>query len=138
MAFRVYRGKTKIMWLPVTPSTAITKGAIVSWSSGKLIAATSSTTALSHAGVIAKTIASTDADYANDRLVPVEVPLDKNVEWTADFTTTLLATDVGAEVDLTDSLTVNRGASSIDACIITAYLSATLGRVTLNLNAGKQ
>lgn len=138
MAFIRYKGKTKTMWLPVTTSTAITKGSIVSWSLGLLIAATSSTTALSHAGVIKKTIASTDSDYATARLVPVEVPVEKNVVWLADFTTTLLTTDIGAEVDLTDALTVNRGASSIDACIITGYISATKGYVTINFNAGKQ
>lgn len=123
----------------MTASTAITKGAIVSWASGLLIPATSSTTALSHVGVIKRTIASTDTDYATSaRLVPVEVPLEKNVIWLADFTTTLLSTDVGAEVDLTDSLTVNRGASSIDACIIAGYISATKGYVTINFYAGKQ
>ena len=138
MAFIKYKGKTVTRWLPVTTSTAITKGSIVSWSSGLLIAATSSTTALSHAGVIKKTIASTDSDYATARLVPVEVPVEKNVIWLADFTTTLVTTDIGAEVDLTDALTVNRGASSVDACIIAGYISATKGYVTINFNAGKQ
>ena len=138
MAFIKYKGKTVTRWLPVTTSTAITKGSIVSWSSGLLIAATSSTTALSHAGVIKKTIASTDSDYATARLVPVEVPVEKNVIWLADFTTTLVTTDIGAEVDLTDALTVNRGASSVDACIISGYVSATKGYVTINFNAGKQ
>lgn len=139
MAFIKFKGKTKTMWLPVTASTAFTKGAIVSWSSGQLIPATSATTALSHAGVIKKTIASTDTDYATaGRLVPVEVPMEKNVVWLADFTATLATTDVGAECDLTDSLTVNRGASSVDAVIINGYLSATKGYVTINFNAGKQ
>lgn len=138
MAFLKFKGKTKTMYLPVTPSTAITKGSIVSWSSGKLIAATSSTTALSHAGVIKKTIATTDADYATDRLVPVEVPLEKNVIWLADVTATLAATDVGGEFDLTDALTVNRGASSVDAVICTGFLSTTKGYFTVNFNAGKQ
>lgn len=138
MAFIKYKGKTKTEWLPVTASTAITKNAIVSWASGLLVAATSSTTALSHAGVIARTIASTDADYATSaRLVPVIVPLEKNVWWLADFTATLATTDVGAEVDLTDSLTVNRAASSIDACIIRGFVSTTKGYVCINFYAGK-
>lgn len=137
MAFTRYKGKTKTVWLPVTTSTVITKGAVVSWASGLLIAATSSTTALSHAGVIRKTIAATDSDYATARLVAVEVPVEKNVIWTADFTTTLVTTDLGAEVDFTDSLTVNRGASSVDTCIIQEYISATKGRVLINFYAGK-
>jgi hypothetical protein len=138
MAFIRYRGKTKTKWLPVTASTVMTKGDIVSWASGLLIRATSSTTALSHAGVVKKTILATDADYATSaRLIPVEVPLEPNVDWTADFTATLVSTDVGAEVDLTDAQTVNRAASTIDACIITGYISATKGLVKINFYAGK-
>lgn len=138
MAFIRYKGKTKTEWLPVTASTAITKGAIVSWSSGLLIAATSSTTALSHAGVIKRTIASTDADYATSaRLVPVEVPIEKNVWWLADVTATLVSTDAGGEFDLTDSLTVNRGASSVDAVIMKGFISTTKGYFMINFYAGK-
>lgn len=139
MAFIRYKGKTKTVWLPMTASTVATKGDIMSWSSGQLIRATSSTTALSHAGVLKKTILATDADYATaGRLVPVEVPLEKNVIWLADFTATLAITDWGAEVDLTDAQTVNRGASSVDAAIVAGFVSTTKGYVTLNLNAGKQ
>lgn len=138
MAFIRYKGKTKTVWLPVTASTAITKGAIVSWSSGLLIAGTSSTTALSHAGVIKRTIASTDADYATSaRLVPVEVPVEKNVWWLADVTAILVSTDAGSEVDLTDSLTVNRAASSVDAVIIQQFISTTKCYCTINFYAGK-
>lgn len=134
MAFVRFKGRTKTEWLPVTTSTAFTKGAIVSWSSGLLIPATSSTTALSHAGVIKKTIASTDSDYATARLVPVEVPLDKNVLWVADVTSGLVAADIGLEVDLTDSLNINRGASSIKVAMVMGVLSSTKGYVVLKLN----
>lgn len=138
MAFIKYKGKTKTEWLPVTASTVMTKGDIVSWASGLLIRATSSTTALSHAGVAKKTIVSTDSDYATSaRLIPIEVPLEKNVWWLADFTATLLSTDVGAEIDLTDAQTANRGASSVDAAIIKGYISATKGYVMINFYAGK-
>lgn len=136
MSFTRYKGKTKTMWLPVTPSTAITKGAIVSFSSGKLIAATSSTAIVSHAGVIKKTIASTDSDYALDRLVPVEVPVEKGVLWLADFTATAAATTVGTEVDLTDSLTVNSGATSIKAVFHAGHISSTKGLVIIKVGGG--
>tara|TARA_R110000868_G_scaffold171824_1_gene407604 strand:- start:3477 stop:3893 length:417 start_codon:yes stop_codon:yes gene_type:complete len=138
MAFIKYKGKTKTAWLPMTTSTAVTKNTIASWSSGLLIAATSSTTALSHAGVFVKTIASTDADYATARSVPVLVPLEKNVIWLADVTATLATTDVGGEFDLTDAATVNRGASTVDAVICTGFVSTTKGYFTVNFNAGKQ
>lgn len=128
-----HKGKTKVVWLPVTASTAIAQGAIVSWSSGKLIAATSSTTALSHVGVLKKTIATTDADYADERLVPVEVPVEKNVEWIGDVTSGLVAADRGLEVDLTDASTINRAASTVDAALVREVLSTTKGIFVLNL-----
>jgi hypothetical protein len=133
MAFRKVSGKTKIVYLPVTTSTAIAEGAIVSFSSGYLIAATSSTAALSHAGVLRKTIAATDADYAVARTVPVEVPVEKNVVWEAPVTSGLVAADVGLLVDLTDASTINRGASTYDAAQVVKVISTTKGHFILNL-----
>ena len=138
MAFRKYKGKTVTRWYPVAASTAaMTKGSIASLSSGLIIAATSSTTALSHVGVIKKTIATTDADYATARLVPIEVPVEKGVVWEADVTATLVVGDVGLEVDLTDALTINRGAASVKAAICVGFQSTTKGLFVLELGAGK-
>jgi len=133
MAFTRRQGKTKILWLNVTVSTAFTKGAIVAWSSGYLIPATSSTAPSTHAGVIQKTIAATDSDYATARLVPVEVPVENNVVWEGDVTSGLVAADRGLFQDLTDSLTVNRGASTYDTVQCVKVLSTTKGHFILNL-----
>lgn len=130
---KVYKGKTKTIWLPVTPSTAFTKDSIVSESSGYLIPATSSTAALSHIGVIPKAIVATDADYAVARLVPVIVPVEKNVEWLCDVTSGLVAADVGLLVDLTDSATINRGASTYDVAMCRKVITSTKGVFVLNL-----
>ena len=127
MAFIKHRGKTKFVYLPVTTSTAITKGTLLTFSSGLLIAATSSTAAADIVGVIRHTIASTDTDYATARLVEVEVPVERMTEWTADVTSGLVAADILKEVDLTDGATVNRGASSIKAVRCSAVLSTTKG-----------
>lgn len=128
-----HKGLTKLIKVPVTPSTAFLNGALVSYASGKIIPATSITTALSHVGVIRKAIASTDADYASERLVSVEVPCEKNVEWEVDFTSGLVATDIGLEVDLTDSVTMNRAASAVDVAMVKEVLSTTKGIVVLKL-----
>jgi hypothetical protein len=136
MAFIKAQGKTKIVYLPVTTSTTFTEGDIVSFSSGYLIKATSSTAALSHVGVIRKTIAATDTDYATARKVPVEVPVEKNVIWEAPVTSGLVAADVGLLVDLTDAGTINRGASTYDAAQVIAVISATKGLFRLNLGGG--
>ena len=133
MSFKVNKGRVVRRWLPVTPSTAIAAGAIVSWSSGKLIAATSSTAAITHAGVLEKTIAATDDDYASDRLVSVLVPIEKNVVWEADVTSGLVAADVGLEQDLTDASTVNRGASSVDVAQCVGVISTTKGLFHLKI-----
>lgn len=133
MAFKKYRGKTKTMWLPVTTSTTFTAGDVVSFSSGYLIKATSSTAALTHVGVIKKTIAATDSDYATARLVPVEVPVEKDVEWLAPVTSGLVAADVGLLVDLTDAGTINRAASTYDVAMVKSVITSTQGTFVLNL-----
>lgn len=133
MAFKRYRGKTKIIFVPVTVSTAFTEGDIVSYSSGYVIPATSTTAALSHVGVIRKTIAATDDDYATARKVPVEVPVEKNVEWLAPVTSGLVAADVGLLVDLTDAGTINRGASTYDVAQVREVITSTQGVFVLNL-----
>lgn len=133
MAFKVKQGQVKTMYLPVTPSTAIAVNTLVAWSSGKLIAATSSSTPQATVGVLLKAIASTDTDYALDRVVPVQVPVELNVVWDADFTATFVATDLGVPCDLTNGGTVNRGANSIKIVTPVVYQSATKGQVIFNI-----
>jgi len=133
MSIKVYKGKTKTIYLPVTTSTVLAKDSIVAEASGYLIAATSSTAALAHIGVTPKAIAATDADYAVARVHPVIVPVEKNVEWICDVTTGLVAADVGLLVDLTDSVTINRGASTYDVAMVRKVISTTKGIFVLNL-----
>lgn len=136
--FRRIDGKTKFEYLPITPSTAIAEGALVAWSSGKLIAATSTSTPGVIAGVLRKTIASTDSDYADDRLVPVEVEVEKNVIWEAAVTSGLVAADIGLYQDLTDASTVDRSASTYDVVQCVKVLSTTKGYFHLNIGAGAE
>jgi len=132
--FRRKEGKTKIMYLPVTASTAIANGALVAWSGGKLIAAANNPAPETIVGVLRKTIAATDADYAVDlRPVPVEVPVEMNTVWEADVTTGLVAADVGLYQDLTDASTVNRAASTYDVVQCVKVLSTTKGLFHLNI-----
>jgi len=137
MAFKLYKGKTKTIWLNVKPSTAFAKDSIVAMGTsgdvGLIIPATSATAALSHIGVIPRAIASTDADYAATRKVPVLVPVEKNVEWLGDVTSGLVAADKGLLVDLTDASTIDRSASTIDAALVKSVISSTKGTFILNL-----
>lgn len=136
MAFRKVSGKTKIVYIPVTPSTAFAVDTLVAYSSGYLIPATSSTAALAHVGIIKKAIAATDSDYAVARTVPVEVPVERNVVYEAPVTSGLVAADVGLLVDLTDAGTINRAASTYDAAQVVKVISSTKGHFILNLGGG--
>lgn len=127
MATKRYQGKTKVMFLPVTTSTVLAINTLVAWASGLIAAATSITVPGVTPGVLRKAIAAADADYATARLVPVEVPVEKFVVWKQDFTASLVAADLGAECDLTDSGNANRGAASIKIVQPVAVISTTQG-----------
>lgn len=132
MAFIRSQGKTKFMWLPVTTSTALSKSSLVAFSSGYLIAATSTTAPSTIAGVLRHAIAATDADYAVARLVEVEVPVENYVVWEAAVTSGLVAADVGLYCDLTDAVTVNRGGSTYDVVQCVGVITTTKGKFVLN------
>lgn len=130
MAFKRAAGKTKTMYFPKKASTAFADGALVIFDGSGFIDVAISTSA-QVIGVIRKTIASTDSDYASATLVPVQVPIELYVEWAA-LTASAVAADVGAQVDLTDSVTVNRGATSHKVVTIVGVRSATEVLVVLN------
>lgn len=134
MAFTIKAGRVKNVYLPVTPSTALAKDSLVTFTSGKLVAATSGTTAANIAGVLVKAITSADSDYAQDRLVAVQTPVEKNCVYEADVTSGLVAADVGLYVDLTDASTINRGASSIDVARCVGVISSTKGLFHIAVN----
>ena len=133
MAFIRKQGKTKLMWLPVTASTALSANSLVAWSSGRLIAATATTAGNVIAGVIRHAITSADSDYAVTRDVEVEVDVEKRVTWEADVTATLVVADVGLYCDLTDASTVDRAASTYDIVQIAKFISTTKADVHLNI-----
>lgn len=127
MSFRKVKGKTKNQALPVTPSTAIAAGALVTFSSGKLVAAGAATAAEDIIGVLVGAITAQDADYALDRKVLVQVPVEANTLW--EFPTTgLVATDVGVDVDLADSVSVDRSATAVGVVKVLKRLTATKGQ----------
>lgn len=132
MAFKLKSGKVKSVWLPITPSTAIARGALVQFSTGKLIACTNTST--DSVGVLDKAVVATDADYASDRLVPVLVPIEKNAVWEVDVTSGLVAADVGLEVDLTDASTIDRATSADDIAKCVGVISSTKGLFLVKVN----
>lgn len=121
-------GGYKIEYFPKTASTALSNGALVSLSSGQLIAATSTSSA--HVGVLLKPVVSTDSDYASTTFLPVAIP-SQDAIFEADATG-LTAALVGTTMDLTDSVTVNGAADSHHAVTLVGYISATKGLFKIN------
>lgn len=133
--FSVSKGKVKTVWLPVDASGgAMPKGSLVTVTSGVIELVTSSTANTAIVGILDKAVATTDDDYAVARMLPVLVPIEKHVEYEADVTSGLVAADVGLEVDATDHLVLNRGASSVDVAKCVKVLSATKGIFFLKIN----
>jgi hypothetical protein len=137
---KLAKGKTKFMFFPMTASTEVLAGTLMALSGGKLIIATSTTAPSTIVGVLRHKIDSTDADYATDlRPVEVEVPVENNVEWTADIYGTLVVTDIGLYCDITTAdgttttTTVNRGASTYDVAQVVGFISTSKARVILNI-----
>ena len=130
------QGKVKTMYYPVTTSTALALGSLVSFTSGKLVAATASTTAVNIEGVLQKAITANDYDYATNRLVPVDVPVERFVVWLCDVTSGLVTTDIGVEVNLTDASTINRGSSTVGVAKCVKVISATQGEFLVKIGGG--
>lgn len=134
MSFKKIKGKTKFEWLPVTPSLALVAGTVVEFTSGKLAAADDNEAAADIRGVLVKTIATTDADYATDRLVQVMVPVEKHVVWEADTADTYVqATHCGVECGIIDSANVDLDDTTNDAFLVISG-SGTKVRGYLKIN----
>lgn len=124
-------GKTKTVWLPKVASTVFHDGGLVTFTgstSGTISPATSSTSKV--VGVCRRTTSSSDSDYAQNSLIPVQVPIEKFCEWLAD-TSSAVAGNVGNTYDLSNDLTVNVGGTSENVVLCVGYVSATQIIVTL-------
>lgn len=139
MAFRPYKGRFKYQLLPVTTSTALLAGNLVECTSGLVAAADTDEAAVDVRGVLAKTIASTDSDYATARSVSVIVPMEKHCVWEADTGGSFVATDIGVEYGITASGTapgdvVDRTETTADTFLMTEFVSASKIRGYLKIN----
>lgn len=134
MSFKLYKGRVKTEWFPVTTSTALAANSLVEFTSGLIAAADADETAGGVRGVLVKAIAATDSDYATARTVAVQVPLDKHTVWEATGTGTFVATDIGTEFGISDAVTVDKAETLIVHFLVTEFVSATLVRGYLKIN----
>lgn len=134
MAFKLYKGRTKQEWFPVTTSTALSANSLVEFTSGLIAAADADETAGGVRGVLVKAITSTDTDYASSRSVAVQVPLDRHCVWEADGTGTFAATDIGTEFGISDASTVDKAETSTVHFLMTEFISASKIRGYIKIN----
>lgn len=130
-----FAGKWKTAWYPKTASVVIVKGTPVEWASGYIKQATTTAGASDTplAGIYAgTTIASTDADYASNTLVPVWVPAEPLAELQMTVSTgSLAATDVGKSFDIDANSSVTVSTTANEAVTCTKYISTTEGMFVL-------
>ena len=129
MAVRLWKanGPIHIEFYPKTASTAFAFDEPVCFTTtGRLIAYTPGAVQ-PFLGLIKKTIASTDSDYASATRVPVEVA-NLDSEYLIDASTTAAAeTDQGEFVDyVAATRSVNVGVSTEDDFFVTKFISTTL------------
>lgn len=134
MSFIRISGKPRLAWFPKKASTAFTQNALV-YPDGSGAIQPADSTSGEHIGVIQKAVASTDSDYASTTLVPVDECGEDDI-FEATVTGTLTSAMVGTYRDLSDSVTVNAGATSKKVVLCVGFISATKGlfKITAKLN----
>ena len=131
MAVKWVKGRTIIREYPRATSTTFTKNSLVYWVSGLISPADS--TSGDHVGIVLEDVASTDSDFATAAVrIKVECPADKQCEFEADVTGTLVTTSVGVTYDLSTALVVDQGGTSKNVVTCTKFISSTKGRFVLN------
>lgn len=137
MSFYPINGEWDVKYFRKKASTAFTANNLVAFETNgtagdPIEPADSSDTQILGIGI--KTVASTDSDYASNTRIPVLIPRSKTSEMECDTVAgTMVVTDEGLEVDLTDAASANRAASSIDVLTATRFISTTKGRFIINL-----
>lgn len=126
-------------WYNKTASQVFTQGALVDVVDGLITVCT--ITRQSHSGVIQKTVAATDSDYASTTRLPLLVPKELGMTWEVSVLSsdTAVATDVGNFFDIGGTpvgIDVTRATSDDDAFLVEEFVSANLVRGVLNAYKG--
>lgn len=131
------RGKWEIKWFRKAASTAFTANTLVEETSAEdtIRPYFDAAAAL---GVVLKTVASTDSDYASNTRIPVAVPLDSSSEMLCDTNSTLAVTDEGELHDIlttSSGATVNEAATASDIVKLKQFVSTSQGMYTIHKKA---
>jgi len=130
MAFLLKKGHSRVEWYPKIASTTMTSGDLL-YADGSGAVQPADSTSGDHIGIILKSVASTDADFASNTFVPVRVIENDNI-FEAEVTGTLTTAMIGNRYDLSDANTVNVGGTSKKVVTCVGFISATKGLFKIN------
>jgi hypothetical protein len=120
----LYRGNAHTEWYPKTASETFTVNDLV-YLSGGYITKFADAVDQPPLGLIQKTVAATDSDYASATKVPILIG-DPNTEYLLDISTgTGAQTYVGTWIDVDDQNSVDVSASTYDIFFVTKHISTT-------------
>lgn len=131
--FKRKSGRPNIVWLPKDASVAFANGGLTYWNgSGEIIPADA--TSGDHAGVINRSVLSTDDDYATALAkVPVDVPTTHDIFEVDVETGTLTTAMVGNQYDLVaDGDAIDVTATSKKVVTVVGFVSASKALVKIN------
>lgn len=125
MSVRVHSGLWETKWFPKKASTTFTKNELTELSAGFVQPCTSGSTVT--LGV------NQDSAYANTSTTTVKIPiLVPRSKGSVVQATQTAATTIGNDYDLSDSVSVNQGATSNNAVLCVKSLTTTEGLFILN------
>ena len=130
---RLYAGNAHTEWYPKTASETFTANDLV-YLSGGYITKFADAVDQPPLGLIQKTVAATDSDYASATKVPVLIG-DENTEYLCDVSTgTAAVTHVGTWIDVDDENSVDVSATTYEIFFVTKFISTTqvVGKMATN------
>jgi hypothetical protein len=131
-----FRGKFHTEWYPKVVSTAFALNDLVYLDGDGYLTPAVDGSNIVALGLIQKTVAATDSDYASATMVPVLVG-DKDAEFLCDVSTgTAAITDQGEWIDIDDANSVDVSASTYDIFFVTKFISTTQVVAKLGVKSG--
>lgn len=134
--YRENRSGAHVEWYPKVASTAFAFNDLVYVDSNGYLTPAVDGANIVPLGLIQKTIAATDSDYASNTRVPVLVA-GSDAEYLCDVGTgTAAQTDVGEHIDIDNASTVDVVASTYDLFYVTEIISTSKVVAKLNKKFG--
>jgi len=134
---KAFSGKFHLEWYKKVASTVFAENDLCYIDTDGYLTPAVDGTLFKPAGLIQKVIAATDSDYADNTLVPVQVPNEVDCEFLCDVGTgTAVQTDIGEHIDIDDAANVDVDTSTYDVFHVTGIVSTSKVIAKLNYKGG--